>query len=698
VAKCRRTDFAGALMLRNTLRGCKGCFFSLLLAAQPAIATPQQDFISANIDPTIQPGDDFFQYANGGWFKRNPLPPTESAVGIDLLVREQLYVTLRDLHENAAKAGRPAGSDEQKIGDFWRTALDVDRARKLGAAPLKRELARIDAVKTRGQAIDAAFALQPLGVGALFGFAVSQDQKESDRTSVYAWQGGLGLPERDFYLNETKDVVRIRAAYLNHLARLLRLLGRSDVDARPAAAAVLRFETALARASRRLEDVRDPERNYQRIAPAEFMRVFTPSIDWTHQLAAWNVQPEFVAVGQPEFFAALDRIVVQAPVAVLKDYLRLRLVNEYAEYLSPAFDAAYFDFHKRVLAGQKAQRPRWKRVLDTEGGFSGTPNPVGMLVGKRYVAAHFAERAKQRYTAMSRAFIEAYGERIKRLSWMTDATKSRALEKLAAIDSKVGYPDRWLDTSDLVIGRASYAENMMAIARWRFAFALRRFGKPVDRSEWLMSPQTYNAYYNPSNNEIVLPAAIFLIPGVADDDVDDAVAYAYAGASTIGHEVTHGFDDHGRKFDARGNLADWWTADDAAEFEKRADLLVKQFDAFEPLPGFRINGKATLGENIADLGGMAIGLDAFKKTDQYKNGTRVAGQTPLQRYFLGWAYSWMSQQREEQLRSRLMSDFHAPAKWRVLGPVANIAEFHEAFGVTPTQRMWRAPEERASVW
>jgi len=423
-----------------------------------------------------------------------------------------------------------------------------------------------------------------------------------------------------------------------------------------------------------------------------------PSVNWTERLAAWNLSPEYVVVGQPEYFRALDRMLRQTPVAVLKDYLRFHLVSAYAEFLSSAFDSAHFDFYKRVLSGQKEQKPRWKRVLDSENGFGSVPESLGMVVARRFVAENFPERSKRRYADMTRAFVDAYGERIRKLSWMTEATKARALEKLAAVTAKVGYPDSWRDHSALVIGRASYCENMMNIERWGFRTAIERFGKPVDRTEWRMSPQTYNAYYNSSNNEIVLPAAVFTIPGVADEEVDDAVAYAYSGASTIGHEITHGFDDQGRKFDANGNLADWWTAEDAAAFEQRSAVVVKQFDAYEPLPGFRINGTASLGENLADLGGLVIALDAFKKTEQYKNSVMVAGQTPLQRFFLAYSFSWLEQTREEQLRRRLLSDFHAPSKWRVLGPASNVAEFYEAFSVTPKQRMWREVTERAEVW
>jgi putative endopeptidase len=669
-----------------------------LLAALAPRAAERADFLSRNVDAAMHPGDDLYQHGNGAWLKRNPIPPSEAAWGVSQLVREQLYKTLRAIHEKAAATPAPAGSDGQKIGDFWRAAMDVEAVRRLGIAPLREELGRIDAVKDLPQALDVAFAMQTIGVSPLFGLFVRPDHQDSRVFSLYAWQGGLGLPERDFYVNDDESIRAIRVEYIRYLARVLRLLGRDRGAADASAAAVMRLETAMAKASRKLEDTRDPLSNYHRIAPDDLTRAHTPLVNWSERLARWNLQPAFIAVGQPEYFGALDAILRETPLAVLKDYLRLQLVTTYAEALSPAFETAHFDFYKRVLSGQKVQRPRWKRMLDTESGFGSVPDSIGMIVGRRYVAEHFPERAKRRYADMTRALIEAYGERIRQLGWMTGPTKAKALEKLAAITLKLGYPDRWNDHSALVIGRTSHGANMIAIERWSFQRSLARVGRPVDRTEWYMTPQTYNAYYNASNNEIVLAAAVFAIPGVADDDIDDAVAYAYAGASTIGHELTHGFDDEGRHFDATGNLSDWWVAADAAAFEQRAAVLVKQFDAYEPLPGFHINGKASLGENIADLGGLAIALDAFKKTDQYWNHVVIAGQTPLQRFFLGYALSWLEETRDEQLRRRLLSDVHAPSKYRVIGPASNVQEFYDAFGVTSQRRMWRAPDERAAVW
>ena len=416
---------------------------ALLVVAQPLFASDKPDFLTAHIDTSVHPGDDFFQYGNGAWFKRNPIPPTESTWGVGAVVREQLYATLRAIHERSAEEQVPAGNDAQKIGDFWHTAMDVEKARELGITPLRRELAQIDAAKNLAQALDTAFMMQTLGADPFFSLSIEQDLKQSDVISVYASQGGLGLPDRDFYFSNDKNIRQIRTAYVRHIARMLRLLGRKEADASAAAAGVMRFETALAKASRRLEDVRDPLRNYQRIAPTDFTRKHMPSVNWTERLAAWNLRPEYVVVGQPEFFSALERLLRQTPIPVLKDYLRLRLVSAYAEFLSPAVDDAHFDFYKRVLSGQREQRPRWKRVIDTEAGFGAVPESIGMIVARRFVAENFPERTKQRYADMTRALMDAYRERIEKLSWMTDTTKAKALAKLSGVTAKIGYPDRW---------------------------------------------------------------------------------------------------------------------------------------------------------------------------------------------------------------------------------------------------------------
>jgi len=570
--------------------------------------------------------------------------------------------------------------------------MDQAQADKLGISPLKDELGRIDAVHDVNSALDEAFALQLLGVGPFFDFQVSQDEKQSDAMALHLWQGGLGLPERDYYFNKEKGVAKVRDAYVEHLHRTFRMLGKPDAEAVNSAKQVMAFETALAKVSRPLADLRDPLKNYNKMAPAELTAKYTPSIAWNTRLAGWKLPASTVIVGQPEFFSGLQALLAKTPAPVIRDYLRVHLIDAYAAYLSQDFDDEHFDFYGRTLNGQAQQKPRWKRVMRSEN------RAIGMILGRIYVKDYFSEAAKQRYNTMVEAIRTAYGERIDKLDWMSPATKAKAHEKLAAVTKKVGFPDKWKDYSTLTIGRQSYAQNMMNATRWEAEDMISKFGKPVDRAEWDMTPQTYNAYYNPSNNEIVLPAAQFMIPGFADNQIDDAVVYGYVAASTIGHEITHGFDDEGRQFDAQGNLVDWWTKQDADRFKQRADVMVKQFNAYEPLPGLHINGQASLGENIADFGGIMIGLDAFKKTEQYKKGEKIAGYTPLQRFFLGYALGWLSQEREEQLRTGLLSDVHAPAKWRVNGPLSNVPDFYEAFGVKQGQSMWRPENQRVKIW
>lgn len=658
------------------------------LAAAPAPG----DFLAAHLDASVDPGVDFFQYANGGWLKTHPIPTSESAWGIGNEVDDELYARLRTISESSAKNGGAPGSDAQKIGDFWSTAMDTAKADALGVHPIDAELARIDGIRSVQDVLDTAFSLAPIGVDALFRVDVAQDSKDSSTMAVHVSQGGLGLPERDFYFNPEAGVAKVRTAYVTHIARSFELLGRDRTAAKAAAAKVMAFETALAKASRKLEALRDPEKNYNKMAPAALTSTYTPSIDWTARLGGWNLRPSYLIVGQPEFLSATDTLLRTTPVPVLRDYLRYHLVDAYAPYLSGRFDAEHFDFHGRAMSGQQEQRPRWKRVLDDEN------DAMGMVLGRIFVNEYFPAASKQRYAAMVEAIRQTFRARIERLDWMGADTKARALVKLASVTPKVGYPDRWKDFSALSIARDSYAANVMRAQRWQFQDELSKFGKPVDRSEWGMTPQTYNAYYNPSNNEIVLPAAIFMIPGVPDAQVDDAVAYGYVAASTIGHEITHGFDDEGRQFDAQGNLSGWWTAQDTQRFNAAAKKMVEQFNAYEPLPGLHINGQASLGENIADYGGVLLGLEAFQKTAQYREGRPIGGLTPTQRYFLGYALGWMSQQREQRLRQRLLSDVHAPAKWRVLGPMSNIPEFYEAFGVKPGQPMWRAPQDRVRIW
>lgn len=655
----------------------------------PAVA----DVVAANIDASIDPGNDFFAYANGAWLKANPIPPSESNWGVGKLVDEDLYTKLRSISEQAAanKSAAP-GSDERKVGDFWDMAMDQARADRLGLVPLQADFARIDAIKDRGGVLDLAFALQRQNLQPFFGFGIAQDEKASDVMAVYLQQGGLGLPDRDYYFGTEAGTIKAREAYVLHMGNVLKLLGADAASADTRARAIMAFESALAKISRPLADLRDPQKNYNKMSPSTLTRRYTPSIAWAARMKSWNLVPRYLIVGQPEFFAGLESALATTALPTLRDYLRIRLIDAYAPYLSKPFDDEHFNFYGRVLSGQKEQRPRWKRALDAQN------EALGMVLGRIFVKAYFPARTKQRYSNLVEAIRTAYGERIDHLDWMSAATKAKAREKLAKVTKKVGYPDKWKDYSALLVARNSYAENARNAQIWLFNDALSKFGKPVDRTEWDITPQTYNAYYNTSNNEIVLPAAIFAIPGFKDTDVDDAVIYGYAAASTIGHELTHGFDDEGRQFDAAGNLVDWWTAQDAARFKQRAEVMVRQFDAYEPLPGIHINGRASLGENIADFGGLVIGLDAFRKTAQFRAGRKIAGLTPLQRYFLGYALGWLYEERAELLRKQLLSDVHAPPKWRVNGPLSNIPAFYDAFKVKPGQPLYRAAADRVRIW
>jgi putative endopeptidase len=655
-------------------------------------AAPKADVVAVNIDSSVNPGDDFFSFANGTWLQAHPIPNSESSWGIGEEVRDELYEKLRSISEKAAAGGAPSGSDEQKIGDFWTTAMDESKADQLGMTPIKPELARIAAVSNLSQAIDEAFALQPLGVDVLFDIAIGQDEKQSDVMAVHLFQGGLGLPNKDYYFNPEQGIAKARVAYVLHLARVFKLLGSNESDAKASAEQVMALETDLAKHSRDLAALRDPQRNYNKMKPLDLTHKYTPAIDWNARFKGFNIDPSYIIVGQPEFFGNLHALLGKIPVSVLRDYMRVHLADSYAPFLDKNIDQEQFSFYGQVLTGQKEQKPRWKRTLAAEN------RTLGMILGHIFVKEYFPERSKQRYTGLVESMRTAFGQRIDRLDWMSATTKAKAHEKLAGLVKKVGYPDKWKDYSALTITRNSYAENVMNASRWGFADQISKFGKPVDRAEWDITPQTYNAYYNPSNNEIVLPAAQFDIPGFVDADVDDAVVYGYAAASTIGHEMTHGFDDEGRQFDAAGNLADWWTRDDAKKFEQRADVMVKQFNAYEPLPGLHINGRASLGENIADYGGLLIAIDAFKNTEQYKNNEKIAGYTPMQRFFLGYALSWIYEEQEALLRQGLLSDVHAPPKWRVNGPLSNIPEFYEAFGVKEGQALFRPETQRVRIW
>jgi putative endopeptidase len=659
-------------------------------AARAATLPPDLDPLVRNLDPAARPGDDFAAYAWGTWLRQNPIPASERGWGIGNLVNEQVYAQLRAISEEAARGDAPAGSSARAVGDFWRAGMDSARVEAQGLAPLAEPLGRIAATRDAAQLAEEVARLQAEGIGALYSMYVGQDARNSARYVVHLNQGGLGLPDRGYYFDDDSTTRHVRGEYAKHVAATFRLLGEDARAAARSSAAVIRIETALAARSRTLEERRDPWANYHKRAVARLDRE-TPALRWPRQLAVMGLAADSVVIGQPEFFARADSLVRATPLADLQAYLRWNLARRLAPRLGRAFELESFRFYGAVMNGAREQRPRWKRVLDA------AEDGIGELLGQEWVKRHCSPATKARYERLTQDVFAVYRERIRALPWMSPATKERALAKLDRVVVKVGYPERWRDYSALRLSPDSYAANQLAINRWWFRYEASKLGKPIDRHEWWMTPQTYNAYYDGSKVEIVMPAAAFMIPGVPDSLLDDAILYSYAGAATIGHEITHGFDDEGRQSDADGNLNPWWTAEDSIQFTRRAERLVAQFDRYE-VAGKRVRGRATLGENIADLGGVVLGYEAFKRTEQWKRGEKLNGLTPDQRYFLGWALGWMGQRRPEALAQLIMTDVHAPQFLRVNGPLANLPAFHAAFGVKPGDAMWRAPEDRVEIW
>ena len=661
--------------------------------APRSTSTDAEHYLAQFIDPKVSPRDEFFRYSVGKWLRENPIPANERSWGIAHVVQEETYQRLLALSEAAAKdAPATAGSNAQKIGDFWQAGMDTVAIAQQGVAPLAEEFARIAAVQDLKGLLAAVAHLQYIGASPMCSTPIFQDEKDSGRYALHLYQGGLGLPNRDYYFDTDERSRMLRREYAVHVARMFELLGDDSTAARVNAATVMTLETELAGASRKLEDLRDPIANYNAMS-VDAVSQLTPSVRWREFLEQANIRGlDRVVVGQPEFFRQVEKSLRTHSLEEWKTYLRWHLVDTFADQAGGEFDKQNFHFFGTILNGTPEQRPRWKRMLDAE------ENYLGDALGQLYVEEYFSPRTKERYEKLTEDIFAAFRERIRTLDWMSEPTKQRALRKLGAVTKKVGYPTRWRDYSSFAVDRQSFLGNCLRGNVWLSEFYIAKLHKPVDRTEWEMTPQTYNAYYNPSNNEIVLPAAIFILPGIADSLVDDAIVYSYAGGTTIGHEIIHGFDDEGRQFDEKGNLENWWTPADEQEFSRRAAMIVRQFDEYVVVDSLHVNGKATQGENIADLAGMLLGWDAFTKTEQYKAGKPLGGLTPAQRYFVGWSLGWMNQLRPENLAVRVKTDVHAPSFLRVTGPVSNLPQFYEAYGVQPGDKLYRADSVRVQIW
>jgi putative endopeptidase len=651
-----------------------------------------QDPLITNRDTTVNPAEDFFNYANNGWFKKNPISKSNSSNGIMRTVIDTINGQIKSICETSAKdEAAVKGSNKQKIGDFYASGMDTIAIEKAGLSPLNAEIKKIDAIKDVSGVIASIAHLQTVGADPAFTFYVAQDDKISTKYALFFGQGGLGMKQRDYYLDSDKRNIEIRAAYSRYLNKMMRFMGEEEAVAVKNAATVMKLETDLAKSSRKLEMLRDPVKNYNKLSVAQFNAI-TPDIDWKNVLPVLGVaKADSVIVGQPEFFKALNTTLKKYTVEDWKMYLKSNLVNSYAPYLSSDIEKENFKFYATTLNGVATQNPRWKRVVEQ------TDTSLGELVGQVYVTDYMPKGVKEKLLEIGNNIRDVFASHIKKLDWMSEATKQKALFKLSKMVMKLGYPDKWKDMSQLSVDRKSYCGNVMKSKIWEYHFMINKYGKPVDRNEWVMQPQTYNAYYNPSNNEIVIPACNIIVPGYEGRMPDDAILYGIIGGSFFGHEITHGFDDQGSQYDDKGNLNNWWTAEDLKKFKAKTQLIVNQYNKFSIL-GKNVNGDATQGENIADLGGVIMGYEAFQKTAQFKNKEKISGLTPDQRYFLAYGYSWMINRRDESKMNQIMTDVHAPEQFRVNGPLSNIPEFHKAFNVKKGDKMYQPDSLRVVIW
>ena len=647
------------------------------------------DPLVTNRDTLVNPADDFFKYANGGWFKNNPIPSTEQSNGIFRTIADTINNQIKQICEKSSQdESAEVGSNKQKIGDFYASGMDSIAINKAGISPLKSEFAKIDAIKDVPSLLTSIAHLHTIGASPAFSFYLGQDDKISTKYALFLGQGGLGLGNRDYYFNTDEQTVKIRTEYVKHLQAMLKLMGQNQAGA----TSIMKLETDLAKSSRKLEDLRDPIKNYNKMTVVSLGKI-TPNINWNSIFPVLGVvKADSVIVGQPEFYKALNTFVKSYSIEDWKTYLKWDLVNSYAAYLNSDIEKQNFKFYSSVMNGVSKQKPRWKRVVGQ------TDNYLGELIGQVYVGEYLPKGSKEKLLEIGNNIRDVYADHIKKLDWMSEATKVKALNKLSKIVMKVGYPDKWKDLSSMKIDRRSYCANVIQANIWGYKDMINKYGKPVDRTEWSMQPQTYNAYYNPSNNEIVVPACNIIVPGYEGRMPDDAILYGIIGGSTFGHEITHGFDDQGSQYDEKGNLNNWWTPEDLKKFQAKTKLIVAQFNKYTVLGNKHINGEATQGENIADLGGVVMGYEAFKKTAQYKNNQKISNLTPDQRFFLAYGYAWMVNSKDEALASQIMTDVHAPAQFRINGPLSNIPEFYKAFNVKPGNKMYQPDSLRVVIW
>lgn len=648
----------------------------------------------ASMDKKANPKDDFYQYANGSWCKANPVPASEPRWTSFNILAEKNNELLKKILEDAAKDhAAEKGSARQKVGDFYRVAMDTVKLEKEGLTPVKQDLVNISKISTPQELVIAIGVMHRKGIPALFNFDVSPDIKNSSQYISYIAQGGIGLPDRDYYFKEDEKSQKIRAAYQEYMANMLSIyLNMPHDGAAKRAEKIFNIEAGLARVSMTRTERRNLEKQYNKRSMDE-LRGMMPAFDWGTYLATMSLADKHVdevIVAQPDFFTHVNQQLKDLSLDEWKAYLEWKLINTSAGYLSNKPNQLNFEFYGTVLTGTKEQKPRWKRVVGSANAL------IGELVGQEYVKVAFSPESKRRVNEMVDNLREAFRARIEKLDWMSAETKTKALEKLESFNRKLGYPDKWKDYSKLNIIPDNYLNNYYRANEFAHEEMIAKLGKPVDRNEWEMLPQTVNAYYSPAMNEIVFPAAI-MQPPFFNPEVDDAVNYGAIGA-VIGHEFSHGFDDQGSKFDAKGNMNNWWTADDKKKFDERTKVLVDQYSKFSVEDKVYVNGELTLGENIADFAGLTVSYDAYELSLKNKKREVIDGFTPEQRFFIGFAQVWKNNARPEFLRQQVMTDPHSPGRFRVLGPLANMPQFYSAFNIKTGDKMYIDEAQRAKIW
>lgn len=643
------------------------------------------------MDKSVDPGADFYKYADGNWVKDNPVPADKARYGAFDELSERNFYLLHGILESAEDdKSAPPKSPMREVGDFYASAMDTARIEALKFKPIEGDLARIDQIKTVDDLFKLLADFHKEGLPGIFDSAVEPDEKNTTIYAFYLAQGGLSMPDRDYYL--TESFAEQRKAYVAHVTKMFNLLGESADDAAKQAATVMDIETELAKASRTRTELRDVIKNYNKFETSKLIST-NPDLPWKLYLTDRDLGTvPYAVVGQPEFFATVDKMLKARPISDWKIYLRWHVLHTCAPFLHDAVEVEDFNFFGKTLRGQKEQEPRWKRackVIDSE---------IGEALGQLYVEKYFPPKARERMADLIDNLRAVFRDHLQKLDWMSDETKQKALAKFDLLTQKIGYPKKFRDYSSIDIRRDDYLGNVKRSDAFEVHRQAVRIGKPVDRTEWHMTPPTVNGYMNSSMNEIVFPAGI-LQPPFFDLSVDDAVNYGAIGV-VIGHEITHGFDDQGRHYDGEGNLKEWWTEKDAKEFEARAQKVVDEYNGFETMPGLKVNGKLTLGENIADLGGISIAYDALER-DLKKNPSKrknIDGFTPEQRFFISFAQVWRTNMRDEEKRRRITVDPHSPGQIRAIGPLMNYQEFYDAFGIKDGAKDWRAPDLRAHIW